>query len=120
MSTASGGRKSESRRAPRIPGPFNGRRIGESTIELRVHGLSAVGCLIQSDRDIPVGRQVTMEIDLPYEEGTVRLDAEVVNTRPGYGFGVTFINLADEVREKIERLIEWKGGGWSRHEGQQR
>jgi hypothetical protein len=117
MSTSSGGSKGESRRAPRVPGPFDGRRIGDTTIQVRVHGLSAVGCLIQSGHDVPVGRQITIEIDLPYEEGTVRVDAESVNTRPGYGFGVTFINMADEVREKIERLIEWKGGGWSRHDG---
>lgn len=120
MSTASGGRSGESRRAPRVPGPFDGRRIGESTIELRVHGLSVIGCLIQSGQDVPVGRQITIEIDLPYDEGTVRVDAESVNRRPGYGFAVTFVNMPDEAREKIERLIEWKGGGWSRHDAQRR
>jgi hypothetical protein len=119
MSTAAGGRSGESRRAPRVPGPFDGRRIGESTTEFRVHGLSVIGCLIQSVHDVPVGRQITMEIDLPYE-GTVRLDAESVNPRPGYGYAVTFVNMTDEVREKLESLIEWKGGGWSRHDGQRR
>lgn len=107
MSTTSG----DKRRAPRVPGPFVGRRIGETAVELRIHGLSVVGCLIQSVHDVPVGRQITIEIELPYE-GTVRLDAEAVNTRPGYGFGVTFVSMTDEVRETIERVIEWRVSGW--------
>jgi hypothetical protein len=55
-------------------------------------------------------RQFTIEIDLPYE-GTVRLEAESVNTRPGYGFGVTFVSMTDEVREALERVIEWRVTG---------
>ena len=95
------------RRAPRVPGPFEGRLIGESTVAIRIHGLSIVGCLIQSAHDVPVGRQITIEIDLPYE-GTVKLEVESVNTRPGYGFGVTFVSMTDTVREGLERIIEWR------------
>ena len=68
------------RRAPRVPGPFEGRIIGESTVDIRIHALSVVGCLIQSAHHVPVGRQMTIEIDLPYE-GTVTLEAESVNAR---------------------------------------
>ena len=107
--------KKESRRAPRVPGPFEGRQKGETPVAIRIYGLSAVGCLIQSAHDVPVGRQITLEIDLPFE-GTVTLEAESVNTRPGYGFGVTFVNLTDEVRETLETLIEWKAGGVPRAE----
>ena len=111
MSTTSDNKGAASRRrAPRVPGPFEGRRIGESTVDLRIHGLSVVGCLIQSAHDVPVGRQITIEIDLPYE-GTVRLEAESVNTRAGYGFGVAFVSMTDEVREALERVIEWRVTG---------
>jgi hypothetical protein len=111
MSTPSDNKGGGSRRrAPRVPGPFEGRRIGEPTVDIRIHGLSIVGCLIQSAHDVPVGRQITIEIDLPYES-TVTLEAESVNTRPGYGFGVTFVSMTDEVREALERIIEWRVTG---------
>ena len=115
MSALSDNKQKESRRAPRVPGPFEGRQKGESTVAIRIHGLSVVGCLIQSADDVPVGRQITLEIDLPYE-GTVTLEAESVNTRPGYGFGVTFVKMTDEVREALETLIEWRAGGAPRVE----
>ena len=67
--------------------------------------------MVQSAHDVPVGRQITIEIDLPYE-GTVTLEAESVNTRPGYGFGVTFVSMTNEVREALERTIEWRVTGW--------
>jgi hypothetical protein len=95
------------RRAPRVPGPFDGRHIGESTVDIRIHELSVVGCLIQSAHDVPVGRQMRVEIDLPYE-GTVTLEAESVNRRRGYGFAVQFVNMTDEVRAALERIIEWR------------
>jgi hypothetical protein len=106
MSQASDG-KGSSRRAHRVPGPFLGRRIGESTVDIRIHALSVVGCLIQSAHDLPVGRQMTIEIDLPYE-GTVTLVAESVNTRRGHGFAVQFVSMTDEVRAALERVIEWR------------
>jgi hypothetical protein len=95
------------RRAPRVPGPFEGRRIGEPTVDIRIHALSVVGCLIQSAHEVPVGRHITVEIDLPYE-GTVTLEAEIVNARRGHGFAVQFVNMTDEVRAVIERVIEWR------------
>jgi len=115
MSTPSDNKPKDSRRAPRVPGPFEGRQTGESPVAIRIYGLSVVGCLIQSPRDVPVGRQITLEIDLPYE-GTVTLEAESVNTRAGYGYGVTFVNMTDEVRETLATLIEWKAGGVPRVE----
>jgi hypothetical protein len=79
-------------------------------VDIRIHGLSIVGCLIQSGRDVPVGGRITIEIDLPYE-GLVTLEAQSVNTRPGYGFGVTFVSMTDDVREALERIIEWRVTG---------
>ena len=111
MSTASDDKgRASRRRAPRVPGPFEGRHIGEPTVDIRLHGLSIVGCLIQSAHDVPVGRRITIEIELPYE-GTVTVEAESVNTRPGYGYGVTFVSMTTDVRESLERIIEWRVTG---------
>jgi hypothetical protein len=107
MSTASANKGGDLRpRAPRVPGPFEGRRIGDAIVALRIVNLSVSGCLIQSTQGVPAGEPVALEIDLPYE-GTVRLDAESVNTRPG-GYAVKFVHMDDDAREKLERVIEWQ------------
>lgn len=107
MSTASANKGGELRpRAPRVPGPFDGRRTGERSGDLRIVNLSITGCLIQSTQTAAAGEAVTLEIDFPYE-GTVKLDAESVNTRPG-GYALKFVHMDDDVREKLERVIEWQ------------
>jgi hypothetical protein len=93
------------RQTPRVPGPFEGRRLGALTVELRVHDLSVGGCLIQSFHEVPVGRRMKIELDLPVE-GTVTVDAESVNTRPDYGFAVKFIDVPEETRKQLERVID--------------
>ena len=98
----SGGRRH--RKMPRLPGPFEGRRLGALTVDLTVHDLSAGGCLIQSFHDVPVGRRMKIELDLP-EEGLVVLNAESVNTRPDYGFAVKFVDVSEETRQLLERVI---------------
>ena len=106
MSTSSQKKSKQSRRSTRrVPGPFEGRRLGALSVVVHIHDLSAGGCLIQSFHDVPVGRQMKLEIDLPYE-GTVRLNAESVNTRPDYGFAVKFVDVPDDVRDKLDRVIE--------------
>jgi hypothetical protein len=106
MSTPSQKKSKQSRRSTRrVPGPFEGRRLGALSVVVHIHDLSAGGCLIQSFHDVPVGRRMQLEIDLPYE-GTVRLNAESVNTRPDYGFAVKFVDVPDDVRDTLGRVIE--------------
>jgi hypothetical protein len=106
MSTPSQKKSKQSRRSTRrVPGPFEGRRLGALSVVVHIHDLSAGGCLIQSFHDVPVGRRMKLEIDLPYE-GTVQLNAESVNTRPDYGFAVKFVDVSDDVRDKLGRVIE--------------
>jgi PilZ domain-containing protein len=106
MSTSSSRKSGASRRATRrVPGPFEGRRLGALSVDVHIHDLSTGGCLIQSFHDVPVGRRMTLEIDLPHE-GSIQLDAESVNTRADYGFAVKFLDVSDEVRDKIDRAID--------------
>jgi hypothetical protein len=104
MSMPSQKSKPSRRNTRRVPGPFEGRRLGALSVDVHIHDLSAGGCLIQSFHDVPVGRRMKLEIDLPYE-GRVQLSAESVNTRPDYGFAVKFLDLSAETREKLERAI---------------
>ena len=105
MSTSSRQSGKSRRTTRRVPGPFEGRRLGALSVDVHIHDLSAGGCLIQSFHDVPVGRRMKLEIDLPYE-GRVQIAAESVNTRPDYGFAVKFVDVADDVRNKLDRVID--------------
>jgi len=106
MSATSGVQGDDPRRkSRRVPGPFEGRRLGALTVDLNIHDLSVGGCLIQSFHEVPVGRRMTLEIDLPVE-GTVQLAAESVNTRPDYGFAVKFIDVPEETQQKLARVVQ--------------
>jgi PilZ domain len=93
------------RLAPRVPGPFDGRRLGALSVALRIHDLSVGGCLIESYFEATVGRRIQIEIELPYA-GWIRLRAEILYTRPDYGFAVKFVDVPDETRGQLERVID--------------
>jgi PilZ domain len=106
MSNASGIVGDDPRRQfRRVPGPFEGRRLGALTVDVNIHDLSTGGCLIQSFHEVAVGRRMQLEIDLPVE-GAVQVSAECVNTRPEYGFAVKFVDVLDDTRQKIARVVE--------------
>lgn len=106
MSNPQADKPASSRRShPRVPGPFEGRRLGALSVDIRIHDLSVGGCLIQSFHDVPPGRRMKLEIDLPYE-GTLKVDGESVNTRPDYGFAVKFVDVSADARHTLERVIE--------------
>jgi hypothetical protein len=104
MSVSPNAKPGRGKRAPRINGPFQGRRVGALTTDLTVHDISITGCLIESFQEVPAGRQMTIEIDLP-SEGTVVLSAESVNTRPDFGFAVKFLDVPPETRVRLARFV---------------
>ncbi len=93
------------RRDFRVPGPFDGRWVGLLTVPLRIHDLSLGGCLIQAYHDQAPGRRFTLEIELP-EEGWVELEAESLYVREGYGFAARFVDMSDEVRERLGHVLD--------------
>jgi len=96
----------DSRRlTPRVTGPFEGRRRGALTVDLRIHDLSVGGCLIESLYEVSPGRRMLLDIELPHE-GCITVEAETLYTRTDYGFAVKFVNVPDETRVRLERTIE--------------
>lgn len=93
------------RRHIRVPGPFNGRRRGVLPVPLHIHDLSVGGCLVQSFHENPIGRRMTIEIELPYE-GWLAVQAEVRYSRADYGFAVEFVEVPPETRGKLEWVIQ--------------
>ena len=94
----------KAKRAPRINGPFQGRWKGALDFDLTVHDLSITGCLIESFHEVPAGRRMTIEIDLP-EEGTVSLLAESVYSRPDFGYAVKFVEVPPQARVQLARAV---------------
>jgi hypothetical protein len=92
------------KRAPRINGPFQGRSRGALDFDLTIHDLSITGCLIESYHEMPAGRRLNIEIDLP-NEGTVSLSAESVYSRPDYGFAVKFVDMLPDTRVQLARAV---------------
>ena len=103
----------------RVAGPFAARRVGPLPTPLRVHDLSLGGCLVECSYDVPTGRRITVQIELP-GEGWITAEAETLYHRANFGFAVRFVNLSDGNRGRIERTIERllvertrTAGGWT-------
>ena len=108
MSTAQGKAGSggiENRLDPRVPGPFEGRRVDLLSTPIRIHDLSRSGCLIQWYHDQTPGLRFTLELELP-EVGWLRLEAEPVYNRSDYGFAVKFVNVPADVMAKLDKVID--------------
>jgi hypothetical protein len=92
------------RRAPRVAGPFDGRRRGALELPLRIYDLSLGGCLIESYHEVGVGRRFQLEIELP-EEGWIPLEAETLYLRDNFGFAVKFVGMDEDARVKLARAV---------------
>jgi hypothetical protein len=110
-------RQASRRSELRVAGPFEARRVGPLPTPLRIHDLSAGGCLVECYYDVAVGRRITLQIDLP-GEGWITLDAETVYLRANFGFVVRFVELSNGNRGRIDRSLERMlvdrshGAGW--------
>ena len=89
----------------RVAGPFEARRVGPLPTPLRIHDVSAGGCLVECYYDVAIGRRITLQIDLP-GEGWITVEAETVYLRENFGFAVRFVNVSSANRARIERTIE--------------
>lgn len=93
------------RRHERVAGPFEGRWVAALSVPLRIHDLSAGGCLIEAHHEPSTGSRLTIEIDLPVE-GEIQVRAEVVYTRPDYGFAVRFVDVPQELSERLDQVVK--------------
>jgi PilZ domain-containing protein len=92
------------RKSPRVEGPFDAHRVGESTVHLRVKDLSVGGCLIESLHKEKVGHRFTFEIELP-EHGWVSLQAETLYVRDDHEVAVRFVDLSDDTRRILHSVV---------------
>ncbi len=102
---SSRGVAADRRRFFRICHSFEGRRRGILPVPIRIYDLSVGGCLIESRYPESRGRRLELDIDLPWE-GWTTVDAEIVNIRPEYGYGVQFLGVPEAIRRRLDRVIK--------------
>jgi hypothetical protein len=88
----------------RVPGPFDGIRVGMLETPIRVYDLSEGGCFIGSLHDTAPGQRLGIRIQLP-QEGLITLNAEALYERPGFGYAVRFVEVADHVQASLNRVV---------------
>lgn len=69
----------------------------------RISDLSVTGAFIDSMTELPVGTHVNLRFSLP--TGPVNVPAEVVHSMPHFGMGVRFLDLSEEQRGAIEKIV---------------
>lgn len=97
---------SDKRGAKRIAYPceVESTGVGANPMNPRISDLSVTGAFIDSMSAVPVGSCLKLKFTLP--TGKMVVDAEVVHAMEHFGMGVRFLNLTDEQRQALERVIE--------------
>ena len=90
------------RRNERFTGPFDGFRVDVLETPLSIFDLSVGGCFVNSSHEQEPGVRFQMKIDLP-RVGWVRLTAETLYARPGYGFAVQFVDVDESTVSRLEQ-----------------
>ena len=80
-------------------------RMDTMTQTIRIHELSADGCLVVGEDHSPIGHRICLQINLA-GEGWIAVEAETVHPRQHVGIAMTFVNLSEANRARIERAIE--------------
>ena len=100
----------EDRRASeRVPGPFDAWRVGILETPVRLFDISLGGCFVHAMHEQERGVVVMLKVQLP-EAGWLELKAETLYRRPGFGFGVRFIDTPPETQARLARALEYVKG----------
>ena len=71
----------------------------------RVTDLSEGGCYVDTMGEAQVGEVIDFKLHLP-DGGWLELTGEVAHQTPPLGFGLRFVTLSDEQREKLRLLLD--------------
>jgi hypothetical protein len=95
----------ERRESGRVPGPFDAWRVGILETPVRIYDISLGGCFVHAMHEQERGVVVMLKIQLP-DQGWVELKAETLYRRPGFGFGVQFIDTPPETQARLARALQ--------------
>jgi hypothetical protein len=97
----------------RIPGPFEGLRLGFLETPVQIYDIAIGGCFINSMHEQDEGVVVSLKIHLG-DEGWVKVSAETLYRRPGYGYAVRFIDMDETTKKRMERALSKLAGSRKR------
>lgn len=103
QSGATAGR--DRRQHDRVPGPFDGCRVGALDTPLRIFDLSRGGCFVNAMHEQKPGIRFTMKIELPHV-GEITVKAVTLYRRPGFGYAMQFVDMSDETASRLEEALE--------------
>jgi len=89
----------------RVPGPFDGFRVGALETPLRIFDLSRGGCFVNAMHEQKPGVRFTMRIELPYV-GQITVKALTLYRRPGFGYAMQFSDMNEETAGRLEDALE--------------
>ena len=92
------------RQHDRVPGPFDGLRVGALETPLRIFDLSRGGCFVNSMHEQKPGIRFTMKIELPYV-GQITVKAVTLYLRPGFGYAMQFVEMTEETAARLEEAL---------------
>jgi hypothetical protein len=92
------------RQHDRVPGPFDGSRVGALETPLRIFDLSRGGCFVNSMHEQKPGIRFTMRIELPYV-GQITVKAVTLYLRPGFGYAMQFVDMNEETAGRLEEAL---------------
>ena len=92
------------RQHDRVPGPFDGSRVGALETPLRIFDLSRGGCFVNSMHEQKSGIRFTMRIELPYV-GQITAKAVTLYLRPGFGYAMQFVDMNEETAGRLEEAL---------------
>jgi len=95
-------RRTEQRRDVCLDAVWDGKSGNYSA---RVTDLSEGGCYVDSLGEAQIGEVITFRLQLPDGEW-IEFSGEVAHQTPPLGFGLRFVTLSDEQREKLHSLLE--------------
>lgn len=86
----------------KLPISFVGNQgVGEGTI----FNLSEGGCAIESGHDVQVGDAITLRLYIPTDKQPVQITQAGVTWRAGSDFGVEFVQMDPEHKERLNRVL---------------
>ena len=97
-------KSANSRRFPRVQGPFDGDHLDMPRTPVLIYNLNLGGGFVNFGDEPPWGATLRLRIDLP-REGPVVVNAETVY-RDATGIAVRFVDLDRDAAARLARTID--------------
>ncbi len=67
--------------------------------------LSVIGCKVESKKRVYIGKCLALQICLPGQEATLKVDQAAVRWAKGQEYGLEFLTIGSEEEERLRRFL---------------